>query len=74
LALHDAVARDPPFSIRINYILVSRSAETVNEKTCHGQNVLHIVLKGKNVPEWQIYYLGNLVQKTQHMRKLETIE
>jgi len=69
LPLHNAVARELSSLVsRIIRMVVSRNAESVNETTYYGWNVLHIALKVKNVPEcmitiWAISY------NAKHMRK-----
>jgi len=47
LPLHDAVARDPPLNSTFIQMLVSKNAESVNETTLYGQNMLHIALNLK---------------------------
>ena len=61
LLLHDAVGRDKPLDVRIIKMMVRRNRGSVNERTSNGQNVLHIALKVKNVPETIIKYLGNAI-------------
>ena len=48
---------------KLSFLLISRNAESVNETTYSRQDVLHIALKVKNVPE-HLIYLGNLIQST----------
>jgi len=61
MQLHDAVARHLPLDLRISQMMVKRNEESVNETMYYGQNVLHISLKVKNVPECMISYLGNII-------------
>ncbi len=61
LSLHDAAGRHPPLDVRTIKMMVRRNQDSVNETTNSGQNVLHIALKVKNVPETIIKYLGNII-------------
>jgi len=62
LLLHDVVARYLQLDSRIIQIMVKRNEESVNETMYYGQNVLHISLKVKYVPECMISYLGNIIR------------